>query len=104
MAVFWNFEFGLIDPNPGFSFIAVNPHRADGEVLVELHGFTNEAIGSRMHFIISRHDSAQWFSGSASLSQYPKGDVGKFAPTSSMRVARQELIADSGDLLAAVKS
>ena len=56
-----NFDYRLLDLNPGFSLIAINPHRLDGEILVEIHGFSNEAVGSRMHFTLSRQESGRWF-------------------------------------------
>lgn len=55
------FEYGYLDYNPGFSLVAVNPRRADGRVIVELHGFRNESTGSRMHFTLTRADSDRWF-------------------------------------------
>jgi hypothetical protein len=55
------FRYGYLDYNPGFSLVAVNALHADGRVIVELHGFRNESTGSRMHFTLTRRDSARWY-------------------------------------------
>ena len=55
------FEYRYLDYNPGFSLVAIDPTGKDGRVIVELHGFHNEATTSRMHFVLSASDSRRWF-------------------------------------------
>jgi hypothetical protein len=55
-------EYRFIDYNPGFSLVAINPGRRDGVVIVEFHGFHNEATHSRMHVELRRSDSERWYS------------------------------------------
>jgi hypothetical protein len=61
----WNmsgrFSYRFVDYNPGFSMVAVNPSRRDGRIVVEFHGYRNEAVSSRMHLTLTRHDSERWF-------------------------------------------
>jgi hypothetical protein len=55
------FEYRLLDYNPGFSIVAIDPSARNGVVIVEIHGFHNEMIGSRMHIEITRTDSERWY-------------------------------------------
>jgi hypothetical protein len=56
-----NFSYRLLDNNPGFSLVAINPTARDGHVIVEFHGFHNESTSSRMHIEISRQQSDHWY-------------------------------------------
>ncbi|MFG1926609.1 hypothetical protein [Cryptosporangium sp. NPDC048952] len=55
------FEYRYLDYNPGFSLVAIDPTGKDGRVIVEFHGFRNEATSSRMHFELEASDSRRWF-------------------------------------------
>jgi hypothetical protein len=55
------FEYRYLAYNPGFSLVAIDPTGRDGRIIVELHGFHNEATTSRMHFELSASDSRRWF-------------------------------------------
>jgi hypothetical protein len=61
----WNvrgsFDYKLLDYNPGFSLVAVDPTSRNGRVIVEFHGFHNEATSSRMHIELSRQQSERWY-------------------------------------------
>lgn len=61
----WNvsgsFDYKLLDYNPGFSLVAIDPTARNGHVIVEFHGFHNEAIASRMHIELSRRQSEKWY-------------------------------------------
>lgn len=61
----WNvngsFDYRILDYNPGFSLISVDPTSRKGHVIVEFHGFHNEATSSRMHIEISRQQSEHWY-------------------------------------------
>lgn len=61
----WNltgtFEYRLLGYNPGFSLFAVDPSSRNGHIIVEFHGFHNEATSSRMHIEITRSQSEQWY-------------------------------------------
>jgi hypothetical protein len=54
-------EYGLIDHNPGFSLVIVDPDGADGRLVVEFHGYDTDRIVDRMHLDISRQQSQHWF-------------------------------------------
>jgi hypothetical protein len=54
-------EYGLIDHNPGFSLLVVDPDGADGRLVVEFHGYDTDRIVDRMHLNISRQQSQHWF-------------------------------------------
>ena len=56
-----SFEYRFIDYNPGFSLVAIDPSTRDGRLIVEFHGFHNEATSSRMHIEISRKQSDHWY-------------------------------------------
>jgi hypothetical protein len=62
----WNvrgsFDYKLLDYNPGFSLVAVDPTSRNGRIIVEFHGFHNEATSSRMHIELSRQQSERWYS------------------------------------------
>lgn len=61
----WNvagsFGYRLLDYNPGFSLVAIDPHRRHGTVIVEFHGFHNESTSARMHLELRRADSERWY-------------------------------------------
>ncbi len=54
-------DFKLLGYSPGFSLVAINPNAREGLVIVEFHGYHNEATGSRMHIELQRTDSERWF-------------------------------------------
>jgi hypothetical protein len=56
-----SFGYRFLDYNPGFSLIAIDPTTRKGHVIVEFHGFHNEATSSRMHIEISRRQSDYWY-------------------------------------------
>lgn len=56
-----NFNYGFLDYNPGFSLVAVDPETRNGRIIVEFHGFHNEATSSRMHIELSRQQSERWY-------------------------------------------
>jgi hypothetical protein len=61
----WNligtFEYRVLTYNPGFSLVAIDPSARNGRVIVEFHGFHNEATSSRMHIEITRSQSGHWY-------------------------------------------
>lgn len=56
-----DFEYRLLDQNPGFSLVAIDPSTRNGVVIVEFHGFHNELTNSRMHIEITRTDAERWY-------------------------------------------
>jgi hypothetical protein len=56
-----SFGYRLLDYNPGFSLVAIDPNTRNGQVIVEFHGFHNEATSSRMHIEIARKQSDHWY-------------------------------------------
>jgi hypothetical protein len=56
-----SFDYGFLDYNPGFSLVAIDPNTRNGRIIVEFHGFHNEATSSRMHIEISRQQSERWY-------------------------------------------
>lgn len=54
-------NYGFLDYNPGFSLVAVDPGTRNGRIIVEFHGFHNEATSSRMHVELSRQQSERWY-------------------------------------------
>ena len=56
-----SFGYRLLDYNPGFSLVAIDPTDRHGQIIVEFHGFHNEATSSRMHIEISRKASDHWY-------------------------------------------
>jgi hypothetical protein len=56
-----SFAFRLLGYSPGFSLVAIDPRSRDGRIIVEFHGFHNEATLSRMHIEISRQQSERWY-------------------------------------------
>jgi hypothetical protein len=56
-----SFEHRLLDYNPGFSLVAIDPSSRSGRLIVEFHGFHNEATSSRMHIEIARNQSDRWY-------------------------------------------
>jgi hypothetical protein len=57
-----SFDYRLLDFNPGFSLVAIDPNAKRGTIIVEFHAFHNEATASRMHVELTRHSSERWFS------------------------------------------
>jgi hypothetical protein len=55
------FDYRLLEYGPGFSLVAVDPHKPDGVVIVEIHGFHNESTESRMNIEITRQQSERWY-------------------------------------------
>ena len=56
-----SFDYKLLDYNPGFSLVAVDPTSRNGQIIVEFHGFHNEATSSRMHIELTRQQSERWY-------------------------------------------
>jgi hypothetical protein len=56
-----SFDHRIFDYNPGFSLVCIDPTSRKGHVIVEFHGFHNEATSSRMHIEISRQQSEHWY-------------------------------------------
>lgn len=56
-----SFDYRLLDYNPGFSLVAIDPQRRQGTVIVEFHGFHNEFTAGRMHLELRRADSERWY-------------------------------------------
>lgn len=56
-----SFEYRLLDYNPGFSLVGIDPSKRGGHLIVEFHGFHNESTSSRMHIEITRNGSEHWF-------------------------------------------
>jgi hypothetical protein len=61
----WNvpghFNYRFLDYNPGFSLVCIEPTGKGGCIIVEFHGFHNEATSSRMHLEIGPRSSSKWF-------------------------------------------
>ena len=55
-------KYRLLDYNPGFSLVAIDPNTRNGRLIVEIHGFHNEATSSRMHIELTRQQSDHWYS------------------------------------------
>ena len=53
-------EYKLLDYNPGFSLVAVDPNERRGTVIVEIHGIRNESTTARMHIELHRSGSQHW--------------------------------------------
>ncbi|WP_460341706.1 hypothetical protein [Actinoallomurus acanthiterrae] len=56
------FEYRLLDFNPGFSLVAIDPRSRHGAIIVEFHGFRNEQTAARMHVELTREISEHWYS------------------------------------------
>lgn len=54
-------NFRLLPFTTGFSLTIVDPSKPTGFLIVELHGFRDENIADRMHILIRRSTSLQWF-------------------------------------------
>ena len=54
-------DYRLLPYNPGFSMLIVNPHSGNGYMTVEFFGYHNKLIDERMHILIERRQSQQWF-------------------------------------------
>ncbi len=55
------FEYRLLDFNPGFSLVVIDPFKPTGVAIVEFYGYTHRHTGSRMHIEISRAESEKWY-------------------------------------------
>lgn len=55
------FEHRYMGFNPGFSIVAIDPHRRDGHLIVEFHAVHNESTASRMHIELTRAASERWY-------------------------------------------
>jgi hypothetical protein len=56
-----SFGYKLLDFNPGFSLVAINPAAKDGRITVEFHGFHSETTTSRMHIELTRASGGPWY-------------------------------------------
>jgi hypothetical protein len=56
-----SFSYRFLDYNPGFSLVAIDPNTRNGQIIIEFHGFHNEATSSRMHIEILRQQSERWY-------------------------------------------
>jgi hypothetical protein len=56
-----SFGYRLLDFNPGFSLVAIDPAARDGRVIVEFHGFHSETTTSRMHIELTKVDGSPWY-------------------------------------------
>ena len=54
-------DYGLLDHNPGFSLVVVDPDNANGRLVVEFHGYDSDEITDRMHIMLTRLESRHWF-------------------------------------------
>lgn len=55
------FSYQLLDYSPGFSLVMIDPHKNNGQIIVEFHGLGNEATESRMHLVLTKRKSERWF-------------------------------------------
>jgi hypothetical protein len=56
------FSYRLLDHNPGFSLVAIDPTKRAGTLIVEFHAVHNESSAARMHLTLTRSISAHWYS------------------------------------------
>ena len=56
-----SFGYRLLDANPGFSLVAIDPAARDGQVIVEFHGYHSETTASRMHIELNRASDGPWY-------------------------------------------
>ena len=56
-----SFSYRFLDYNPGFSLVSIDPTSHNGQIIVEFHGFHNEATSYRMHIELSRKQSDYWY-------------------------------------------
>jgi hypothetical protein len=56
------FSYRLLDHNPGFSLVAIDPAKRTGTLIVEFHAVHNESSAARMHLTLTRSISAHWYS------------------------------------------
>jgi hypothetical protein len=54
-------EYRLLDFSPGFSLVAIDPGERGGTVIVEFHGFHNQATAGRMHMELTPAGSRHWY-------------------------------------------
>jgi hypothetical protein len=56
-----SFGYKLLDFNPGFSLVAMDPAGRDGRITVEFHGFHSETTTSRMHIELTPASGGPWY-------------------------------------------
>jgi hypothetical protein len=54
-------EYRLLPFSPGFSLVAIDPHKSSGMLIIEFHGFQNKGVTQRMHIEIKKEESPYWF-------------------------------------------
>lgn len=64
------FDYRLLAYSPGFSLVVIDPHKSSGVVIVEIHGFHNESIRTRMNVEIHKPDAERWFTYWTSQFEY----------------------------------
>ncbi len=55
------FSFRTLPVHTGFSLVVVDADYRNGYVIFESHGFKDDNIADRMHIVIRRDESPQWF-------------------------------------------
>jgi hypothetical protein len=55
------FSFRKLPVHTGFSLVVVDAEQRSGYVIFESHGFKDDNIADRMHIVIRREESPQWF-------------------------------------------
>jgi hypothetical protein len=61
LAVEPGFSFRKLPVHTGFSLVVVDAEQRSGYVIFESHGFKDDNIADRMHIVIRRDESPQWF-------------------------------------------
>jgi hypothetical protein len=56
-----SFDYRVIDFNPGFSLVVIDPDKQSGVVLVEFHAYKNLATPNRMNLELTRKTSERWY-------------------------------------------
>lgn len=54
-------NYRVLDFNPGFSLVVIDPDKPTGVAIVEFYGYTHRDTSSRMHIEISRAESEKWY-------------------------------------------
>ncbi|MEU8117882.1 hypothetical protein AB0C21_04150 [Spirillospora sp. NPDC049024] len=55
-----SFEHRLLDYNPGFSLLIIDPESKNCVVVAEIHGYHGESTASRMHVRLTRPAGERW--------------------------------------------
>jgi hypothetical protein len=55
------FQWRMLDYNPGFSLVVIDPDHASGTVIFESYGFHQRSTDTRMTVEFSRAESERWF-------------------------------------------